>query len=348
MELTELKRLLQEHLTDGLVLIVGAGLSAAAGLPTTPALAEHLLLHLPSSLGDDEGLQSQWSTIATQLQSGVDLETAITEAQLDPVIEEHIIELTASLISEKEQHAIHAILSGEYRLPLSDMFTHLLKAMDHVAVITTNYDCLVELAAEVAGFGVDSQFLGQNYGEWNPESSLQSLMRPAQKAGNRREIRYVYRKHVRVFKPQGSVDWYFHAGRPIRCTRPVSLPRLMITPGATKYLKGYDQPFDRHREDANHFIDRAARFLIIGYGFNDRQLETHLRPRLQSGAPAIILTKSLTPNAQKVVTNCQNVVALTEGSSASTAGTYLHIEGQQVFYKGINLWDLSSFISEVI
>ena len=348
MELSDLKLLLQEHLTDGLVILVGSGLSAAAGLATMSTIAEHLLVHVPNSLGEDEGLQSQWSAIASQLQSGADLETAFTDVQLEPRIEEQVIALTAELISEKEQQAIRSLISGKGQLPLSDLFCHILKAMDSVEIVTTNYDCLVEMAAEVAGFGADCQFLGQNYGEWNPETSRQSLMRPVHKAGNRREIRFVYRKHVRVFKPQGSVDWYVHDGRPIRCTRPVSLPRLMITPGAAKYLKGYDQPFDRHRENANYAIDRAARFLIIGYGFNDHQLETHLRPKLQSGARAIILTKTLTPNARQVVTDFPDVVALTEGNIASIAGTHLEMGGQNHFYQDIHLWDLANFISEVI
>lgn len=348
MELTDLKLLLQEHLTDGLVILVGSGLSAAAGLPTMSNLADHLLAQIPDSLGDADELQSQWNVIASKLQSGVDLEAALTEIPLDPLIEQHIITKTAELISEKENQAIQSIISGERRLPLSDLFCHILRAMNSVEVVTTNYDCLVEMAAEVAGIGVDCQFLGQIYGEWNPNASRQSLMRIVHKASNRKGTRTVPRKHVRVFKPHGSVDWYLHDGRPIRCTRPVSLLRLMITPGAAKYLKGYDQPFDRHRDDANRAIDRAARFLIIGYGFNDQQLETHLRPKLKDGAVVIILSKTLTPNAQQVVTDFPNVVALTEGSNNSIPGTHLHMGGQKQFYQDISLWDLSSFISEVI
>lgn len=348
MELTALKQLLQEHLTDGLVILVGSGLSAAAGLPTMPILANYLIAQVPNSLENDDELRSQWSAIASQLQNGVDLETAFTDVTLDSRIEEQVISLTAELISGKENQVIQSIISSDKRPPLSDLFCHILKAMDFVEVVTTNYDCLVEMAAEVAGFGVDCQFLGQIYGEWNPDTSRQSLMRIVPKASNRTGLRYVYRKHVRVFKPHGSIDWYVHDERPIRCTRPVPLPRLMITPGATKYLKGYYQPFDRHRDDANRAIDQAARFLIIGYGFNDQQLETHLRPRLQGGAQAIILAKTLTPNAQQVVADFPNVIALTEGSNTSEPGTHVHMKGQDFYYQDIFLWDLSNFVFEVI
>lgn len=50
MDLHELKLHLQNHLTDGLVLIVGSGLSAALGLPTMERLAGHLLEHPPADL----------------------------------------------------------------------------------------------------------------------------------------------------------------------------------------------------------------------------------------------------------------------------------------------------------
>ena len=46
MELDALKKRLQEHLTDGLVTIVGSGLSIAEGIPGMGELASHLLATL--------------------------------------------------------------------------------------------------------------------------------------------------------------------------------------------------------------------------------------------------------------------------------------------------------------
>ena len=42
LELNELKTFVQQHFTDGLVVVIGSGLSAAEGIPGMPALANHL------------------------------------------------------------------------------------------------------------------------------------------------------------------------------------------------------------------------------------------------------------------------------------------------------------------
>jgi hypothetical protein len=57
-----------------------------------------------------------------------------------------------------------------------------------------------------------------------------------------------------------------------------------------KFRSGYESPFDKHRERANEEIDRASRFLILGYGFNDDHLETHLKPKLRAGRPTLLIT----------------------------------------------------------
>ena len=54
MELNTLKKQLQEHLGDGLVLIVGSGLSCAEGVPGMAALGHHLVTHIPASLSPDD------------------------------------------------------------------------------------------------------------------------------------------------------------------------------------------------------------------------------------------------------------------------------------------------------
>ena len=49
MELHEVKTRLQQHLSDGLVMVVGSGLSCAEGLPGMGELADHL--HATVGLG---------------------------------------------------------------------------------------------------------------------------------------------------------------------------------------------------------------------------------------------------------------------------------------------------------
>jgi hypothetical protein len=45
-------RFVQQHFTDGLVLVVGSGLSAAEGIPGMPALAGHLATSAHELVGE--------------------------------------------------------------------------------------------------------------------------------------------------------------------------------------------------------------------------------------------------------------------------------------------------------
>jgi hypothetical protein len=120
----------------------------------------------------------------------------------------------------------------------------------------------------------------------------------------------------------------------------------MVSPGSSKYLRGYDIPFDLHRERANEAIDRAARFLIIGYGFNDHHLETHLRNRLAAGVPAIVLTKNLTVGARQCVMDHPNMTALE--LSSDPLGTHVLTSSSDEVFEGISIWELSKFVEEVL
>jgi hypothetical protein len=154
-----------------------------------------------------------------------------------------------------------------------------------------------------------------------------------------------YRRHVRLWKPHGSLDWYLRNDEPFRTPYPVELPPLMITPGASKYLRGYERPFDRHREEANHAVDAAARFLTIGYGFNDRHLQTHMAPRIRSGTPTLMLMRTLTDAARVLVANGSGVVAI---ERCTSGGSVIHIGGGQTEVPDADLWSLDGFIDEVL
>lgn len=96
-----------------------------------------------------------------------------------------------------------------------------------------------------------------------------------------------------ILKPHGCLSWH------LINSIPYSLPdysiedSLIITPGLNKYREGYSVPFDIHRARANEEIDKAQRYIIIGYGFGDDHLETHLMQQLRAGKPALIQTRLL-------------------------------------------------------
>ena len=57
------------------------------------------------------------------------------------------------------------VISGERVLRFSRLLPHMLKPNAGIPVVTTNYDRLIEVAAETVGFGVDTLFVGQHVGQ---------------------------------------------------------------------------------------------------------------------------------------------------------------------------------------
>lgn len=339
----ELKKRLQAHFTDGLLTIVGSGLSCAEGIPGMKTLGDHLNAEVPRHL--DVTLHAQWEPIAQLLTAGKDLESAMLIHAPTPEVETVVVSLTSRFISQHEAAVIQDVFSGTRTLRLTRLFQHLLKPSTGIPIITTNYERLVEIAAEMAGLGVDTQFVGHSYALLDAKECRMSFCRDAQLIKRNAHLRYADR--VVLSKPHGSLDWYQHNGEPMRCPYDIELPRLLITPGRNKFRTGYDRPFDNHRERANRDIDRASRFLILGYGFNDDHLETHLSPRIRDGTPTLVLTHSLSPNGSSLLSESPGMTVITCDPKADP-GAIVHTRDGTIEFNGGNIWDLGLFISEVL
>lgn len=343
MDLHELKQRLQEHFTDGLVTIVGSGLSVAEGIPGMSGLATHLLKNAPSQLANGES-HPGWSEIKRDLGAGVDLETVLLNHTPDETLESVIVNLTASLILHSEMAIIQEVISGTRTLRFSNLLNHMLKPNTGIPVITTNYDRLIEMAAEAVGLGVDSLFVGNYFSRLNASQSQASLCRGVTQ--RRKQVFRHYAEHIVLLKPHGSLDWFKHNGDPISCPLPLENQRLIITPGLNKFRGGYDRPFDSHRERANREIDKASRYLVIGYGFNDDHLQTHLEQQIRAGKPAVVLTHGLTSKARQLVSECDSILAVC--ADEGNPGAKVVTKYEEVFFPGPNFWDLDVFINEVL
>jgi hypothetical protein len=336
----ELKQHLQGFFGDGLVTIIGLGHSAAHGLPTMPELAEGLRKQVPALIGEDA--QGDWELLASAMQEGKHLEEALEVIDHESPLIATLVTVTAELIETAEATAAAELIAYGARFPLAELVPHL--APDEKAtMITTNYDRLCEIAIESAHLFLDCGFVGMHLAPADAELS-RSVLRSAavRRKGN---LAFRYRPYVRLAKPHGSLDWYLRDGQPIRSPFRLDLPRLMITPGASKFRKGYERPFDHHRETANHAIDRATRYLAIGYGFNDPHLQTHLAPAIEGGAPCLILTKELSATAKQLVERGSGVIAL---EASGSGGTRVHRAGAAEDLLNVELWKLETFLDEVL
>lgn len=344
MELHDLKIRLQQHMSDGLVTVVGSGLSCAEGLPGMGELADHFCAVIgPRLVGVDA---MAWGEIEPLIRAK-GLEAALLEKNPTPAIEAAISIATGNLVGEREKRVIEEVFSGARTLRLTRLIRHMLKPSTGVSIVTTNYDRLVEIGAEEAGLGVDTMFVGRFVGYFNERESRLSFCRDVSLKGKR--VMCQYQPRTLVCKPHGSLDWYLRNGKPVHYAGDLQgAQRLIITPGQNKFRNGYESPFDHHRSRANDAIDRASRFLVLGYGFNDDHLETHLSPAIQGGKPTLLITHTLSAKAQALATDLANVIGLECDNEAGIHGTRVFIDKTSYFFPALELWDLHSFISEVL
>lgn len=342
LDLDVFKRQLQAHFSDGLVTVVGSGLSCAEGLPGMGLLGTHLASTVGSRVTGADAIA--WAGIAADLGS-IGLEAALHKHVLSSAAEEIVVSETAALILMHEKRVIQDVFNGKRTLRLTRLIPHMLKTASGMPFVTTNYDRLVEVAIEEADIGVDTMFVGSFAGKLNVKESQFAFCRGVRLRNKTASLDY--RPRAIVLKPHGSLDWYGRQGNPVSYGGELDdVRRLIITPGKNKFRFGYDSPFDTHRERANRAIDQAQRFLIVGYGFNDDHLETHLTPAIKSGRPTLLLTHSLSPAARALASTHANVIGLEYHQSGNEAGTRVYVDKAVHFVSNINLWDLNSFVSE--
>jgi hypothetical protein len=343
-ELDRLKCQIQEFITPGLVIILGSGLSAAEGISGMGTLATHLLTEIPPKL--TKGMELSWQPIADKLSTGMGLEDVLLAHPPTEAIETLIVAATAELIRRDEAKVIREVVAQSRTLRLTRLLRQFISWSEPVDMVTPNYDRLAEFAAEDAGLGVDTMFVGNALGRYDEAACDLGFLKRLQPVG-RKSFRPVMAPRIRLNKPHGSLDWTIRGDKPIRIAPEFNPSPLIITPGVNKYLHGYSVPFDRHRERGNACIDRASRFLVIGFGFNDRHLETHLSPAIRAGKPTLILTHTLSVQAAQLIGTCANVTGLEYGTGAGGAGTVVRRLAGDRFLPGVNLWDLGDLVREV-
>lgn len=344
LELSDVKRLLQDHLQEGLLLVVGTGLSIAEGIPGMWPLGEHLKKAVPMRLITSP--DTAWNDVVAALDSGDHLEAAMAKANLKATTVDVIVETTARLILEKELEVFERVISGARILPFTVFVKHLFKAGKRFHLITPNYDRLIELATEAAGIGVDTRFVGHLIGHSDPKRSADSH-RESYMAGKNATFRPV--ANLCIYKPHGSLDWFDIGGRVVRCPIDTGKTPIIITPGASKYRDSFRCAFDDQRTSGNKSVANATRLMFIGYGFNDDHLEHHLCPDLQLTKPTVIVTKQLSVNARKAIANSSGiqVIALSAVSDFDPRTRITTSTGDEIIVNE-QLWHLDGFNKGVI
>jgi NAD-dependent SIR2 family protein deacetylase len=343
LELSKVKRLLQDHLQEGLLIVVGSGLSAAEGIPGMGALAEHLKRVIPSRLTALP--DPAWSVVVAALDADDNLEAAMGKANLLPTTVEIIVAETAKLISDKERIVFARVLAGERELPFTQFVKGLFKTGKKFHLITTNYDRLIEFATEAAEIGVDSRFFGYLHGRSDPKRSADAH-RDSYFSSKNAQFRNL--PCLCVHKPHGSLDWFDIGGKIVRCPIETEAIPMIITPGAAKYRESFRVAFDGQRNAGNRAASNANRLMFIGYGFNDDHLEPYLCPNLRLTKPTVIVTQTLTENAMKVIENSNETEVIALCAKPGSGWTRIVNQDGEELTVAEQLWNLEGFIKGVL
>lgn len=344
LELSKIKRQLQDHLQEGLLLVVGTGLSIAEGIPGMWALAEHLKRVIPEKL--ISAPDSAWNDVVAALDGGDHLEAAMGKTTLHASTVDAVVAATALFIGSEEKKVFERVLSGQRQLPFTPFVKHLFKAGKKFHLITSNYDRLIELATEAADIGVDSRFCGYLYAQVDPKRSADAH-RETYMSGKNTLFRPL--SSLSVYKPHGSLDWFDIGGKVIRSPVGTGKVPIIITPGVSKYRASFRWAFDDQRTSGNRCVTNATRLMFIGYGFNDDHLEQQLCPNLRVTKPSIIVTKALTENARRLIANSNtaDVIALSAVSESDLRTRIVSSNGDELIVDE-QLWHLEGFNTGVL
>ena len=347
MELTDLKRRIQDHFRDRLVTVVGSGLSAGEGLPTMGQLESHLRSAVPKHL--TAGSAGEWKLVEAELALGDGLEAALHRVPVSEDLGAVILSVTASCLLDSEREVIRSAVVGERTLRFARLLPYLNpQPNDPIPVVTVNYDRLIEIGAEMSGWGVDTMFVGARLGVLDPDLSARSFV---QKIARRSKggYRLMYRNRIAVYKPHGSLDWFRSDQGPLYCPIDIPAERLIVTPGVSKYRQGYERPFDVHREKANAQIDACRRLFCVGYGFNDDHLQVHLRDKMRAGTPTLIITRTLSSPTMNLIAQSSGAFALSNNPEDTTGSTILVVTANDSeVLVAPPLWDLAVLVKEVL
>ena len=91
---------------------------------------------------------------------------------------------------------------------------------------------------------------------------------------------------------------------------------------------------------------QAVRLLVVGYGFNDDHLQTHLVKRVQDGTPTLILNRSASAKVEKLAEESPRCVCLSKPTA--WAGVAMVTKGHRFEHQGHDLWDLGVLAKELL
>ncbi len=333
-------KLVQDCFSSVPVIVLGSGHSCAFGIPSMVELADYIRLEAVKEVAPED--KQAWATFEEKIQR-LPLETALQETHLSAKLTDLIIRKTWDNIFPADRKVLDHIIQKRDYLPLSRLYRHLFNSTHYrIQLITTNYDCLAEYAADAVGHawatGFGYGYIGDRYNH-QPLTISKGTM--------------TFRT-VDIWKVHGSLNWYRSPNGavyylPSVAALPSDFSPVIVTPGIDKYRRTHDEPFRTIIAGADLAMDDGRSFLCIGYGFNDDHIQPKFLEKCKREEKAIVvLAKELTLAAKKVLVEggCSRFVAFEQLKDGTQMFSPEHRDGVEL--PGVNLWSLGNLLDVVL
>lgn len=340
-------------------LFFGTGMSCALDSRFGMNALKDVLVAAMESRNLTDTQKAEWQTVNLALQNGNDLENALNSVS-DPDLLTDVTEIIGSFVADIDQDFAYRIAQGAVEWPAIRLLKRLVDTLpegDRVLhVLTPNYDMLCEYACDYAGIHYANGFSGgvERKIDWK---ATDCSMRTVERITYGRKIQSIckHRKHVRIYKVHGSLNYFFHRNAVIENNAwiwnpPAFAARVIITPGLSKYqtLQQYRQEL---LQSADTAIDRATHFLFLGYGFNDNHLEEYIKRKLISQAcHGLIVTRDLNSRILSLLEQSPNIWLVCKTENTDREGTrILNMQyADWLVLPDKLLWDIAEFTKRIL
>ena len=325
MEIEEIFKVIQEYTSNPPLILAGTGLTIPIGIPGMSVLADYLQKQLDKKYNNHPA----WINVTQKLNSGIDLETALSEDKLGDDLLDDVKKSTWELINKSDIEFFKGHHLKGHKGAFATLIGKFLRTTGHhLDIITTNYDRYIEYCCEHYDVVVDTGYNG---------IYKKSLDMSFSKRNN----------SITLLKVHGSLDSFKNNKTnerysiPLQETIPSDYTPEIITPGIGKYQDILKNASRQLLYQADTVINNSTNFLCIGYGFNDSQIQELIIKRIRYGYPIVIVTKELSNDALKLITdNSENHALILDGKDGKTRfiinNTEAIIDGEYWTMDGFN------------
>ncbi|MGA1825179.1 MAG: SIR2 family protein [bacterium] len=318
----------QKYFQDKPFVLFGTGMSCAIDNRfSMDSLKEHLLKEL---IGEqlNSTQQTEWDSVIKSLNAGVDFESAMNSVKADGLINK-IVTITGDFVSSLDFEYSQKILNGSKNWPASSLFKKLVDKLPgtdrELHVATPDYDMLAEYAFEKAGIPYINGFYGGVARHLDWEQSRRSITY-IDKVPQSKKIKPVARekKHIALYKVHGSLNLFLindiliENNALLYMPTPKETERLIITPGLSKYekLHQFRKELLGKFDDA---VEKHSFFLFLGFGFNDKQLNTCtiINKLKNQKCNGLIITKDTNSRIDELLSKAENLWLICRSGSGT-------------------------------